>query len=147
MKQILNEFKQFAIKGNVLDLAVGVIIANAFSKITNSLVNDILMPPLGLLLGKVDFTNLYLNLGQKTYASLAEAQAAGAPTINYGIFINNILNFLLIAIAVFFLIHFINRIKSSKAELKATNKECPFCFSIIPLKAIRCPNCTSELKK
>ncbi|MCX8061794.1 MAG: large conductance mechanosensitive channel protein MscL [Anaerolineales bacterium] len=142
------EFRDFILRGNVLDLAVAVIIGAAFGKIVDSLVNDVLMPPLGLLLGKVDFSNLFIDLSGKGYPSLAAAQQAGAPTINYGVFINNVINFLIIAAAIFFVIRLFNRLKVVKPtapESAPTTKECPFCFTTIPIKATRCPHCTSEL--
>jgi large conductance mechanosensitive channel len=146
------EFKEFAVRGNVVDMAVGIIIGAAFGTIVKSLVSDIIMPPIGLLLGNVDFSNLYAVLKQGTvagpYASLADAQAAGAVTINYGAFINTIISFIIIAFAVFLLIRSINRLKRKKEEPAAepTTKTCPFCQSAIPIKATRCPFCTSELK-
>ena len=135
-------------RGNVLDMAIGIIIGAAFGKIVTSIVNDILMPPIGLLLGKVDFSNLFINLTGVPYASLAEAQAAGAPTINYGVFLNTMIDFLIVAFALFLLIRPINRLKRQPEEPLAApaNKECPYCLSAIPLKATRCPHCTSELK-
>lgn len=143
---MLKEFREFAFKGNVLDLAVGIIIGAAFGKIVSSLVNDIIMPPIGLLLGGVDFSNLYLNLSGGNYASLAEAQEAGAATINYGVFVNVIIEFLIVAFAVFLLVRQVNRLRREQPEpADPTTKECPFCCSTIPLKATRCPNCTSEL--
>lgn len=138
------EFRDFAVRGNVIDLAVGIIIGAAFGKIVTSLVNDILMPPLGVILGKVDFSNLYINLTGKAYASLAEAKAAGAATINYGLFINNIIDFVIVAFAVFLLIRQVNKL-TAKPTPPAATKECPYCASAIPLKATRCPQCTSEL--
>jgi large conductance mechanosensitive channel len=138
------EFRDFAVRGNVIDLAVGIIIGAAFGKIVTSLVNDILMPPLGVILGKVDFSNLYINLSGKAYASLAEAKAAGAATINYGLFINNIIDFVIVAFAVFLLIRQVNKLTAKPAPPAAT-KECPYCASAIPIKATRCPHCTSEL--
>jgi large conductance mechanosensitive channel len=148
--KIINEFKEFAVKGNVVDLAIGVVIGTAFGKITTSLVNDILMPPIGLLLGRVDFSNLFIDLSGKAYSSLATAQKAGAATINYGIFLNNVINFLLVATAMFIVIKFINRLKGHPAQPETqeiTNKECNYCFSTIPAKALRCPHCTSELQQ
>ncbi|HOW87576.1 MAG TPA: large conductance mechanosensitive channel protein MscL [Candidatus Omnitrophota bacterium] len=141
------EFKQFVMRGNVIDMAVGVIIGGAFGKIVASVVSDIIMPPIGLLLGKVDFSSLYINLSGKAYASLAEAQAAGAPTLNYGLFINNVINFLIVAFVIFIMIKQINRLqKPAKPAAPAapTTKECPFCCSTIAIKAVRCPNCTSQ---
>lgn len=142
------EFRDFILRGNVLDLAVAVIIGAAFGKIVDSLVNDVLMPPLGLLLGKVDFSNLFIDLSGKGYPSLAAAQQAGAPTINYGLFINNVINFLIIAAAIFFIIRLFNRLQVPKPAAPAAEpltKECPYCFTVIPIKATRCPHCTSEL--
>lgn len=145
---MLKEFKEFAMRGSVLDMAIGIIIGVAFGKVVTSLVNDVLMPPIGLLLGKVDFSNLFVNLTGTPYASLAEAQAAGAATINYGVFINTVIDFLIVAFVLFMLVRQVNRImRKPEAPLAApTTKECPYCLSIIPLKATRCPHCTSELK-
>jgi large conductance mechanosensitive channel len=145
---MLKEFKDFILRGNVLDLAVAVIIGGAFGKIISSLVTDILMPPLGLILGKVDFSNLYINMSDTPFASLAEAQAAGAPTLNYGVFLNNVINFVIVAAAIFLVIKLANRLQRLKpAEKPApTTRECPYCISNIPIKATRCPNCTSEIK-
>lgn len=141
------EFKKFAMRGSVIDLAIGIILGTAFGAIVNSFVNDIIMPPIGLLLGKVDFSNLFINLSKTPYASLAEAQQAGAPTINYGIFINTIINFLIVAFVLFLLIRQVNRWTAKPAEPAApTTKECPYCYSQIPIKATRCPNCTSQLQ-
>jgi large conductance mechanosensitive channel len=143
---MLKEFKEFAMKGNVLDLAVGFIIGAAFGKIVTSLVSDIIMPPIGLILGKVDFSSLFLNLSGKSYSSLAEAKAAGAATLNYGIFLNNIVDFLLVAFAVFLLVRMVNRWNKPAPAAAPSSKECPYCASTIPLKATRCPNCTSEIR-
>lgn len=146
-KKMLKEFKEFALRGNVIDLAIGIIIGGAFGKIVTSLVNDILMPPIGLLLGKVDFASLYWNISGKRYASLADAQAAGAATINYGIFINNVIDFIIVAFVIFLLIRQINRLaKKPEAPAAPTTRECPFCMTQISVKASRCPNCTSEVK-
>jgi large conductance mechanosensitive channel len=147
---MLKEFKEFAMKGNVLDMAVGIIIGAAFGPIVKSLVNDIIMPPIGLLLGNVDFTNIFavLKEGSKAvgpYASVAAAQAAGAVTMNFGLFVNTIINFLIVSFAVFILVKNVNRFRK-KEEEAPTKKDCPFCFSSIPIKATRCPSCTSELK-
>lgn len=136
-------------RGNVLDMAIGIIIGAAFGKIISSLVSDIMMPPIGLVLGNVDFSNLYLNLTHNTYASLQEAKKAGAATINYGSFINTVIDFLIVAFVVFLLTRAINRMKRAEASPPApapTTKECPFCLSSIPVKAIRCSHCTSDLK-
>src|SRR4030042_1535922 len=149
---MFKEFKEFAMRGNVVDMAVGIIIGGAFGTIVKSLVDDVLMPPIGLLLGNVDFTNLFVTLreGAKAagpYASLAAAKAAGAVTLNLGIFINTVISFLIIAFAVFLVIKGLNRMKREKEAPPAepSTKECPFCLSTIPLKATRCPHCTSEL--
>jgi large conductance mechanosensitive channel len=140
------EFKEFAMRGNVLDMAVGIIIGTAFGKIVTSLVNDVLMPPLGLILGQVDFSNLFVNLSGQTYASLAEAQKAGAATLNYGVFINTVINFLIVAFAVFILIRQFNRLtRKEEAPAAPVSRDCPFCLSTIPIKASRCGHCTSEL--
>lgn len=139
------EFKQFAVKGNALDLAVGVIIGAAFGKIVSSLVDDIIMPPIGMIAGKIDFTNLFISLNGQSYATLKAAKDAGAPIIAYGAFLNNILNFLLVAFAVFLLVKQINRLKAGEEE-KPEAKECPYCAQSIALKATRCPHCTSQLE-
>ncbi|MFH0789848.1 MAG: large conductance mechanosensitive channel protein MscL [Pseudomonadota bacterium] len=142
------EFKEFAMRGNVLDMAVGIIIGAAFGKIVSSFVNDVLMPPIGVLLGKVDFSNLFITLSGQSFATLEEAKKAGAATIRYGIFFNTIIDFILVALAVFIMIRQVNRLKRQPEPAPAlpTTKECPYCFSAIPIKATRCPNCTSELK-
>lgn len=140
------EFKEFIMRGNVVDLAVGVVIGAAFGKIVASFVEDVLMPPIGLLLGGVDFSNLFINLSGKNYDSIAAAKAAGAPTLNYGIFFNNVINFLIIALAIFVLIKQINRMKTPAPAAAPTTKDCPFCLSAIPIKAIKCAHCTAELK-
>ncbi|MBN2006033.1 MAG: large conductance mechanosensitive channel protein MscL [Anaerolineae bacterium] len=140
------EFKKFVMRGNVLDLAVAVIIGGAFGKIVTSFVNDILMPPIGLALGKVDFSNLFIDLSGKGYPSLAAATEAGAATINYGIFLNNILDFVIVAFVIFLLVRQMNKMKKVEPAPAPTTKECPFCCSQVPLKATRCPHCTSELK-
>ena len=145
---MFREFREFAMRGNVVDLAVGIIIGVAFGKIVTSLVNDIIMPPIGLVVGRVDFSNLFINLSGQSYASLAEAKAAGAPTINYGVFLNNVIDFVIVAFAIFLLVRFINRLnRQPEAAPKApTTRECPFCLSSIPLRATRCPQCTSTLQ-
>lgn len=144
---MLKEFKEFIMRGNVLDMAIGIIIGGAFGKIITSLVNDILMPPIGVLLGGVDFANLFINLSGKPYASLADAQAAGAATINYGLFLNTIIDFVIVAFAIFLLIRAVNRMRREQETPPAapTTKECPYCLSTIPIKATRCANCTSQL--
>ncbi len=146
------EFKEFAMRGNVLDMAIGIIIGAAFGGVVKSLVNDILMPPIGLVLGRTDFSNLYILLKSGTkpgpYPSLAEAKAAGAVTINYGAFVNTVIAFLVVALAVFLLIKAVNatrRAEEAPAEEKPATKVCPYCFSTIPAQATRCPYCTSEL--
>jgi large conductance mechanosensitive channel len=143
---MLKEFRDFILKGNVIDLAVAVIIGAAFGKIVTSFTNDIIMPPIGMLLGNVNFTDLFIALDGNEYASLAAAQAVGAPTINYGIFINTIIDFLIVAFVIFLLIRRINSMKKQPAPAAPTTKECPYCFTQIPIPAIRCPHCTSELK-
>jgi large conductance mechanosensitive channel len=143
---MLKEFKEFAIKGNVLDLAVGIIIGAAFGKIVTSFVNDVLMPPIGMVIGKVDFSNLFIDLTGAHHASIAEAKAAGAATLNYGIFINNIIDFLIVAFAVFLLVRQVNRMQRSVPVAAPQTMECPFCASTISIKAKRCPNCTSALE-
>jgi large conductance mechanosensitive channel len=141
---MLKEFKAFVARGNVIDMAVGIVIGLAFGKIVTSFVDDIIMPPIGLLLGRVDFSNLYVLLtGGGPFATLAEAQKAGAVTINYGVFVNTIINFLLIAFAVFLMVRTINRWRAPEA---VTTKDCPFCKSKIALDATRCPMCTSQLE-
>ena len=142
------EFKEFILRGNVMDLAVGIVIGAAFGAIVNSLVKDIIMPPIGLLLGKINFTDLFINLSGTPYSSLKAAQDAGAATINYGLFINTIINFIIVALAIFFVVKGVNRMRKpapAAAPAAPTTKECPHCFTEIPLKATRCPNCTSEL--
>ena len=139
------EFKDFAVRGSVVDLAVGFVIGAAFNKIVTSLVNDLIMPPIGLLLGKVDFNSLFINLSGQPYASLAEAQEAGAATINYGLFISTVVDFLIVALALFLIIRQVNRLQRQGEEAPPTTKDCPYCFTAIPIKATRCPHCTSEL--
>ncbi len=145
---MLKEFKTFIMRGNVLDLAVAVIIGGVFGKIVSSLVNDILMPPIGLLVGKVDFSGLYFNLSDATYANLAEAQKAGAPVIKYGLFINTVIDFLIVSFVIFLVVRLANRMQHAKEEPAAvpTTKECPYCLSTIPIKATRCGHCTSDVK-
>lgn len=148
---MFKEFKEFAMRGNVVDMAVGIIIGAAFGTIVKSLVSDIIMPPIGLLLGNVDFTNLFIVLrggGGAAFSTLAEAQEAGAVTVNYGMFINTIISFLIVAFAVFMLIRSINRMKKEEEAPAAepTTKECPHCLSTISIKATRCAFCTSTLE-
>lgn len=149
---MFKDFKEFAMRGNVVDMAIGIVIGAAFGTIVKSFVDDILMPPIGLLLGNIDFSNFFITLkeGAKAagpYASLAAAKAAGAVTLNVGIFINTIISFIIIAFAVFLVIKGINRMKREKEAIPAepTTKECPFCFTVIPVQASRCPHCTSQL--
>ena len=144
---MLQEFKKFALQGNVLDMAVGIIVGASFGKIITSIVSDVLMPPIGLLVGRVDFSSLFINLSGSPYVSLAEAKAAGAPTINYGLFLNNVLDFLIVAFVIFLLVRQINRLKSQKPAPAAapTTRDCPRCFSSIPLRATRCAFCTSDV--
>jgi large conductance mechanosensitive channel len=143
---MLKEFKDFIMRGNVLDLAVAVIIGTAFGKIIASLVSDILLPPIGLIFGKLDFSSLYLNLSGTSYASLADAQKAGAATINYGMFLNNVINLLIVGLVIFLIVRAANSLQRPKPAAEPTTKECPYCFSTIPVKATRCAYCTSELK-
>lgn len=149
---MFKEFKEFAVKGNVVDMAVGIIIGAAFGTIVNSFVNDLIMPPIGLLLGNVDFTGLFMVLKEgkvaAPYVTLADAKAAGAVTLNYGVFINTLISFLIVAFAVFLVVKNVNRLKREEQAPPAepTTKECPFCLSAIPVKAVRCGHCTSDLK-
>jgi large conductance mechanosensitive channel len=149
---MFKEFKEFAMKGNVIDMAVGIIIGAAFGTIVQSLVKDVIMPPIGLLLGSVDFSNLFMTLKDGAtagpYLTLADAQKASAVTVNYGVFINTVISFIIVAFCVFLLIKAMNKLKREEkaAPAEPTTKECSYCFSSIPLKAVRCPNCTSELK-
>jgi large conductance mechanosensitive channel len=147
---MFKEFKDFAMRGNVVDMAVGIIIGAAFGTIVKSLVSDVIMPPIGLALGNVDFAELYAVIKQGAtagpYATLADAQAAGAVTVNYGVFINTIISFVIIAFAVFIMIRQINRMKREEPAPEPNTKECPYCFSTIPIKATRCGYCTSDLK-
>ena len=143
---MLKEFKEFAMKGNVLDMAIGIIIGGAFGKIITSLVADVIMPPIGLILGKVDFSSLFLSLSGTHYDSLVAAKAAGAPTINYGVFLNNVIDFMIVAFVIFMVIRQVNRWKKPVPVAAPVTKECPYCFTAIPIKAVRCPNCTSELR-
>ncbi len=152
MKAMISEFKKFIMRGNVIDMAVGIIIGGAFTKIVNSMVADVLMPPLGLLLGQVDFSNWFIVIKNATngaahYATMAEAQAAGATTLNLGLFLNAVISFLIVAFCVFLLIKAINKLNTKEeAPVTITTKKCPFCCSEIALEAKKCPRCTSELK-
>ncbi len=148
---MLKDFKEFVMRGNVVDMAVGIVIGVAFGAIVKSLVSDLIMPPIGLLLGKVDFSNLFVLLKDGAvagpYASLADAQKAGAVTVNYGLFINSVISFLIVAFAVYMVIRAINRLRrQEEAPAEPTTKDCQFCLSAIPVKAVRCPHCTSELQ-
>lgn len=144
---MLKEFKEFAMKGNVLDMAIGVILGGAFGKIVSSLVSDILMPPIGLLMGHVDFSSLFVNLSGRPQLSLAAAKVVGAPTINYGVFLQTVLDFVIIAFVIFMVVKQVNRFKKPAAPpAPPSNKNCPYCLSEIPLKATRCAHCTSDIK-
>ena len=144
---MLKEFKEFAMRGNVFDMAIGIVIGAAFGTIVTSFVDDLLMPPIGMLLGGVDFTNLFISLDGQQYASLAEAQLAGAATINYGLFLSTVIDFLIVAFVIFLLVRQINRMRAEPEEVPAepTSKDCPYCATEIPLQATRCPHCTSEI--
>ena len=145
---MLKEFKDFAMRGNVVDMAVGIIIGAAFGKIVSSLVKDIIMPPIGLIMGNVDFGNLFINLSDQAYDNLAAAREAGAATINYGVFINTVLDFIIVAFAIFMVIKQMNRLKKKQEAPAAApaTKDCPHCLSVIPIKAVRCGHCTSKLE-
>jgi large conductance mechanosensitive channel len=143
---MFKEFREFAMKGNVMDMAVGIIIGAAFGKIITSFVNDVLMPSIGLLLGKVDFSNLFINLSETAYPSIAAAKEAGAATLNYGVFLNTVIDFVIVAFVIFLVVKQMNRLKRAEAPAPVTTKDCPFCVSAIPIKATRCPHCTSEVK-
>lgn len=142
----ISEFKEFAVKGNVMDMAVGIIIGAAFGSIVNSLVKDVLMPPIGMITGGINFADLFYALDGRSYATLAEAQAAAAPTINYGLFINSIISFIIVALAIFILIREVNKLKKQPAPPEPNTKSCPYCKESIPLAAIKCSHCTSDLK-
>jgi large conductance mechanosensitive channel len=142
---MLKDFKEFALRGNAMDLAVGVIIGAAFGKIVASLVNDMLMPVLGLLIGRVDFSNLFITLGTGTFATIAEAKKAGVATLNYGVFLNTVIEFIIIALAIFLLVRQLNRLRRPVPVAAPTTKDCPFCATAIPLAAKKCPHCTSSL--
>lgn len=142
---MLKEFREFAMRGNVLDMAIGVIIGGAFGKIVSSLVSDVLMPPIGLLMGKVDFSSLFLNLSGTPQPSLAAAKAAGTPTVNYGVFLQTVFDFIIIAFVIFMLVKQVNRLKTPEAAAAPTTKDCPQCLSTIPIKATKCAHCTSSI--
>jgi large conductance mechanosensitive channel len=145
IQSMLKEFRDFAVRGNVIDLAVGIIIGAAFGKIVTSMVSDVLMPPIGVLLGNIDFSNLFINLSKESFASLDAAKKAGAATINYGLFINTLIDFIIVSFCIFILVKQINRFKKAPPPADPTTKECKFCYSIIPIKATRCGHCTSQL--
>jgi large conductance mechanosensitive channel len=142
---MIKEFKEFVVKGNVLDMAVGIIIGASFGKVVTSFVNDVMMPPIGLLLGKVDFSNLFINISGKSFESLADAKKAGAATLNYGLFLNTTIDFLIVGFAIFILVRQVNRLKRQTPAAAPVTRACPFCFTDIPVKATRCPHCTSTL--
>lgn len=142
---MLKEFREFAMRGNLLDLAIGFVLGTAFGRVITSLVNDIVMPPIGFVLGGLDFSSLFITLKGGPYASVAAAKAAGAPTINYGIFINTIVDFVIVAFVLFLVVRQVNRMRRQQ-EAAPTTKACPYCVSTIPIGAVRCPNCTSDLK-
>lgn len=142
---MLKEFKEFISRGNVIDLATAVVIGAAFGKIVDSFVKDIIMPPIGMILGKVDFSNLFITLGRTDYQSLAEAQAAGAATINYGLFLNQVISFIIVAFAIFVMIKQLDRFRRVSEPAAPTTAECPHCIMAIPIGAKRCPHCTSAL--
>ena len=143
---MLKEFKAFAMRGNVLDMAVGIIIGAAFGRIITSLVSDIIMPPIGVLLGKVDFSTLFFNISGTSYPTLAAAKAANAATINYGMFLNTVIDFLIVAFVIFLMVRQVNKWNKPEPAPATTTKDCPYCLTAIPLKATRCPACTSELR-
>ena len=143
---MLKEFKEFAMRGNVLDMAIGIIIGGAFGKIISSLVGDVLMPPIGRLMGNLDFTNLFVALNGQAYDSLKADKDAGAPTINYGLFLNTVIDFVIVAFVIFLLVKQMNRLKKEAPAAAPSTKECPYCLSQIPLKATRCVGWTSEVK-
>lgn len=152
---MLKEFRDFAMKGNVVDMAVGIIIGGAFGKIVSSLVNDVIMPPIGMLLGRVDFSNLFIDLSGEHYSSLTDAKAAGAATVNYGLFLNTVIDFIVVAFAIFLMVKWVNKMRTAAEALEKkpapaapaapTTRECPYCLSTIPIKAVRCAHCTADL--
>jgi len=151
MGKLMKEFRDFAVKGNMLDMAVGMIIGAAFKDIVNSVVNDLVMPVISLFTGKIDFSNMFIALDGNEYASLAAAQEAAAPTLNYGLFITQVINFVILAFVIFMMVKWVNKVRTSvepkkeEAPAEPTEKTCPFCQSKISIKATRCPHCTSEL--
>nr|WP_236616489.1 large conductance mechanosensitive channel protein MscL [Schnuerera ultunensis] len=145
--KVFKEFKEFAVKGNVIDLAIGVIIGGAFGKIVSSLVNDVIMPVVGGLIGNIDFSNFFISLDGNNYSTLQQAKDAGAATLNYGLFLNTVIEFLIISFSLFLVIRQINRFKRKEEPVPVTTKKCEYCFSEIPIKATRCPHCTSVLEE
>jgi len=143
--RMLEEFREFAMRGSMLDMAVGIIVGAAFGRVVSSFVSDVLMPPIGLFTGHSDFSNKFINLSGHAYATLAEAKAAGAATINYGVFFNAVFDFLIVAFVVFMLIRQVNRLKNEQKASVVMTKDCPFCLSAVAIKATRCPHCTSAL--
>jgi large conductance mechanosensitive channel len=143
---MLKEFREFAVRGNVIDMAVGIIIGGAFGKIVSSLVNDVMMPPIGKALGEVDFSNLFLTLGEGSYPTLAAAKEAGAVTINYGMFVNTVIDFVIVAFCIFLVVRGLNRMKKEAPPPPPNTRDCPYCLSAIPKKATRCAQCTAEVK-
>ena len=146
---MVKEFKEFIMRGNVLDLAIGIVIGAAFASVVNSFVNDIIMPPIGMLIGGVNFADLFISLDGESYESLAAAQEAGAATINYGLFITTVISFLIVSLVIFFIVRAFNRLRREEKEeapAEPTTRECPYCFSEIAIKASRCPECTSQLE-
>ena len=143
---MLKEFKEFALKGNVADMAVGIIIGAAFGKIVSSLVSDVLMPPIGKLAGNLDFSNLFISLNGQAYESLKAAKDAGAPTVNYGLFLNTVIDFIIVAFVIFLIVKQLNRLKKEAPAAAPNTRECPYCLTQIPLKATRCPACTADVK-
>jgi large conductance mechanosensitive channel len=143
---MLKEFKEFALRGNVLDMAVGIIVGAAFGQIVNSFVQDVMMPPIGRLIGHADFSNLFVTLTGQHYDTVAAAKTAGAATLNYGMFLNTIINFLIVAFAVFLLVRQVNRLMPKPAPAAPTTRDCPYCLSAVPMKAIKCAHCTSDLR-
>jgi len=144
---MLKEFKKFALKGNMIDLAVGIIVGGAFSTIVNSLVNDIVMPILSLITKNIDFTDWFIALNGKSYETLNQAKADGAPTINYGLFLSEVLNFLIMSFIVFLIVRWINKLKKPEPEVQPTTKKCPYCMSDINVQAVKCPECTADIEK
>jgi large conductance mechanosensitive channel len=142
---MLKEFRDFAMRGNMIDMAVGIVVGGAFGKIVSSLVKDILMPPIGKLMGGVDFSSLFLNLSSGSYATLAEAEAAGAATLNYGLFINTVIDFIIVAFAIFIVVKQMNRLKKQPPPADPTTKDCPECLMAVPIKARRCGHCTAQI--